>query len=76
MEYMQNANLKREPKIPQEKQQDYDKLHQKIISIEKQRKKYQKAWSMELMTDQEFEQLMAETKEALQKAMLGQTSFL
>ena len=29
MEYMQNANLKREPKIPQEKQQDYDKLHQK-----------------------------------------------
>ncbi|MCW5193116.1 recombinase family protein [Bacillus amyloliquefaciens] len=69
IEFMQNANFKREPKIPQEKQQDYDKLHQKIISIEKQRKKYQKAWSMELMTDQEFEQLMAETKEALQKAL-------
>ncbi|MEC2240188.1 recombinase family protein [Bacillus velezensis] len=68
MAYMKNANFKREPKIPHEKQQDYDKLHKKIISIEKQRKKYQKAWSMELMTDQEFEQLMTETKEALQKA--------
>nr|P10430.1 RecName: Full=Uncharacterized immunity region protein 6 [Bacillus phage phi105]prf//1112178L ORF 6 [Bacillus phage phi105] len=47
IEYMQNANFKREPKIPQEKQQDYDKLHQKIISIEKQRRNTKKPgpWS-------------------------------
>ncbi len=68
IEYMQNVKPRLEPKIPEEKQQDFDKLHQKILSIEKQRKKYQKAWSMDLMTDQEFEQLMAETKDALQKA--------
>lgn len=68
IEYMKNVKPRLEPKIPEEKQQDFDKLHQKILSIEKQRKKYQKAWSMDLMTDQEFEQLMAETKDALQKA--------
>nr|WEZ06388.1 recombinase family protein [Bacillus subtilis] len=68
IEYMQNVKPRLEPKIPEEKQQDYDKIHQKILNIEKQRKKYQKAWSMDLITDQEFEQLMTETKEALQKA--------
>ncbi|MBM2657592.1 hypothetical protein [Staphylococcus pseudoxylosus] len=41
---------------------------QNIIDIEKvrrQRKKYQKAWSMDLMSDEEFEDLIEETDELI-----------
>ncbi|GJI58746.1 recombinase family protein [Bacillus altitudinis] len=68
VKYMQNVTPKLEPKIPEEKKHDYEKVHQKILNLEKQRKKYQKAWSLDLMTDEEFEQLMHETKEALKSA--------
>lgn len=68
VKYMQNVTPKLEPKIPEEKKHDYEKVHKKILNLEKQRKKYQKAWSLDLMTDEEFEQLMHETKEALKSA--------
>ncbi|KXZ15329.1 recombinase [Bacillus nakamurai] len=68
--YMEQVSFKREPDFPKQckSNQDFEKLHQKIIKIENQRKKYQKAWSKDLITDNEFEQLMNETKTALEQA--------
>lgn len=42
-----------------------DELFNRIERIKKQRIKYQKAWSNDLMTDEEFNELMAETKQKI-----------
>ncbi|MCD8777425.1 recombinase family protein [Mammaliicoccus sciuri] len=48
------------PKPTEEKQIDIDK-------VMKQREKYQKAWSMDLMTDDEFKKLMNETSDIIEE---------
>jgi site-specific DNA recombinase len=66
VEYMKNIQFEKlpennEPTNPDKK----EVLLKQITKIKKQREKYQKAWGKELMTDEEFEERMKETKEAL-----------
>lgn len=54
---------------PKETKKDGEKLTKvltkKLNQVNKQREKYQRAWSMDMMTDDEFRQRMAETKEVI-----------
>lgn len=62
--YIKNENVVIDdytmPKAAPEKQIDIDK-------VMKQREKYQKAWSMDLMTDDEFKKLMNETSKVIEE---------
>lgn len=44
------------------------KIEQEILRIENQRAKYQQAWSMDLMTDEEFTERMNETRSRIEEA--------
>lgn len=56
-------------KVPPQREAKQDNKHEQIKEqierIENQRLKYQRAWSMEFMTDEEFKELMGETKSTL-----------
>lgn len=56
-------------KVPELKKEDDTKeiLKKKLSKIEKQREKFQKAWSNDLMTDEEFTDRMNETKNTLKE---------
>ncbi|WP_341356676.1 recombinase family protein [Rossellomorea sp. y25] len=65
VDYMKKISFDATPKL-EEKGNDEKELYLKQISIiKKQREKYQKAWGKDLMTDEEFEERMRETKESL-----------
>nr|WP_206773168.1 recombinase family protein [Bacillus cereus group sp. N6] len=55
--------------IPQFKEDDDESeiIKKQISKTERQREKFQKAWSNDLMTDEEFTDRMKETKEMLEK---------
>lgn len=55
--------------IPQLKEDDDESeiIKKQISKTERQREKFQKAWSNDLMTDEEFTDRMKETKEMLEK---------
>jgi len=61
--YIKSFNTKAMPEAP-EKDEDKEKkkLLNQLIKIEKQREKYQRAWSSDLITDDEFSDRMKETK--------------
>lgn len=56
-------------KVPEFKKEDDEKeiLKKKLSKIERQREKFQKAWSNDLMTDEEFAKRMKETKNTLEE---------
>ncbi|ASN69614.1 recombinase family protein [Bacillus paranthracis] len=56
-------------KVPEFKKEDDEKeiLKKKLSKIERQREKFQKAWSNDLMTDEEFAERMKETKNTLEE---------
>lgn len=64
LEYMENVQFIRKANFENKEAIDneYDLLLDKLSKIEKQREKYQKAWSVDLMTDDEFSKRMNETK--------------
>ena len=63
-DYMRNlvikdvSEIKEEPGLKEE-------LTNRLSKIERQRKKFQRAWANDQMTDDEFSELMSETKKAL-----------
>lgn len=60
--YMKNFSIDHVPEMPDDTKNDYDQLTKKLLLIERQREKFQKAWSRDLMTDEEFTNRMNETK--------------
>lgn len=62
IEYMKTFTLEN-IELPEEKEKNEIKsFQQQLKKIEEQRKKYQRAWAADLMTDEEFEELMNETR--------------
>ncbi|PHG60677.1 recombinase family protein [Bacillus toyonensis] len=55
--------------VPELKKEDGEKeiLKKKLSKVERQREKFQKAWSNDLMTDEEFADRMKETKNTLEE---------
>lgn len=55
--------------VPELKKEDDEKeiLKKKLSKVERQREKFQKAWSNDLMTDEEFADRMKETKNTLEE---------
>lgn len=66
LEYVANIDFDFKPDKEQtdESKTEREKLQKKLIQIEKQREKYQKAWSIDLIEDEEFSKRMEETKVA------------
>ncbi|AFQ18708.1 recombinase family protein [Bacillus thuringiensis] len=67
MNYISNLQFEQVPKINNENN-ELEILKKQIKKVEKQREKYQKAWSNDLMTDDEFTERMNETKILLNSA--------
>ncbi|MGJ9384299.1 recombinase family protein [Salipaludibacillus sp. CF4.18] len=66
VEYMRNFATRTAPKpLGANRKKDIKKILNKLTQVEKQREKYQRGWSMELMTDEEFSDRMIETKEVM-----------
>lgn len=59
-DYMKNIDIP-QIEIEQEKDESHFYIDQ-LKQVEKKREKYQRAWAADLMTDDEFENLMGETK--------------
>lgn len=59
--YMKNFTLDN-IEIPETNDDEYQKLIDQLKQIEKKREKYQRAWAADLMTDDEFNKLMLETR--------------
>lgn len=62
VKFMKDLEFDEVPKVETNRKDEYQELSEQILKIERQREKYQKAWSMDLMTDQEFTDRMNETK--------------
>lgn len=70
IKYMQNFKVSRLPQIEKQKKEDkYTELLNRIERVKRQRIKYQKAWSRDQMTDEEFDNLMSETKNNIDNLM-------
>ena len=67
VEHMKNLSIIEVPEVENDSDVDKTKLIRQIEGINKQREKFQKAWSKELMTDEEFTERMNETKEGLKE---------
>ncbi|WP_096435947.1 recombinase family protein [Alteribacter populi] len=62
-DYMKDHTLDAAPSPEQKKEEDEkERILTSIAKIEKQREKYQRGWSNELITDEEFSERMQETK--------------
>jgi site-specific DNA recombinase len=59
--YMKNFTLEN-IEVPETNDDEYQKLIDHLRQIEKKREKYQRAWAADLMTDDEFNKLMSETR--------------
>lgn len=64
-EYMKNVKLPSIKETPKPKKLSI--YQEQLKQIEKKRKKYQRAWASDLMTDEEFTKLMNETKTAYEE---------
>lgn len=64
--YMEGLTFDKVPELKEEKSVE-QQLENNIYRVEKQREKYQKAWGMDLMTDDEFEKLMKETSAMIEE---------
>ncbi|KIL46200.1 recombinase family protein [Jeotgalibacillus campisalis] len=70
--YMANLEIAPSPKKAKSPADAAEKIRAEIVAIDRQRTKYQKAWSMDLMTDDEFSARIRETKnerDALEKKL-------
>ncbi|MDQ0269981.1 recombinase family protein [Cytobacillus purgationiresistens] len=65
IQYMRNTTFNQTPELKDESQEEKEKILSKISRIKKQREKFQKAWSNDLMTDMEFADRMNETSKGL-----------
>jgi site-specific DNA recombinase len=62
--YMKNVNIDKKYIDPIEEKDDSSIYLEQLQQIEKRREKYQRAWAADLISDQEFENRMSETREA------------
>jgi site-specific DNA recombinase len=65
-EYMKNVEIQPMEQTEEEKDEKTFYLEQ-LKQIEKKREKYQRAWAADLISDEEFEQRMSETREAYEE---------
>ncbi|MCU5128210.1 recombinase family protein [Bacillus cereus] len=65
LDYIEKYRFKQVPKF-QTEDNEIDILKKQLSKVERQREKFQKAWSNDLMTDEEFANRMKETKQALE----------
>ncbi|KAB2444974.1 recombinase family protein [Bacillus luti] len=65
LDYIEKYRFNQVPKLPKE-ENEMDILKKQLSRIERQREKFQKAWSNDLMTDEEFTTQMKETKQMLE----------
>ncbi|MCM3179710.1 recombinase family protein [Cytobacillus horneckiae] len=65
VQYMRDITFNQIPELKDESKEKSDIILSKISRIKKQREKYQKAWSNDLMTDEEFAERMKETNSGL-----------
>lgn len=65
MKYMEFLQFDYVPDVKDDSQNEKETITKEIERIKKQREKYQKAWSNDLMTDEEFTERMQETKMGL-----------
>lgn len=65
LDYIQDLRFEQ---IPQSQKEDDESeiLKKQLVKVERQREKFQKAWSNDLMTDEEFTNRMNETKDMLE----------
>ncbi|EOW9529853.1 recombinase family protein [Bacillus cytotoxicus] len=66
LNYIHNFEINKVPKYKVEDDES-DILKKQLTKIERQREKFQKAWSNDLMTDEEFTNRMNETKPMLEE---------
>lgn len=67
LKYISSLRFEQVPRLKKENDES-EILKMKIAKVERQREKFQKAWSNDLMTDEEFTELMKETKNILETA--------
>jgi site-specific DNA recombinase len=67
MQYMKDLTFNEAPEVDQKEEVEKSKLLKQVERVKKQREKYQKAWSVERMTDEEFGARMDETKKGLEE---------
>ncbi|GIN86949.1 integrase [Heyndrickxia sporothermodurans] len=65
IKHMQNLTFNEIPKLANDTENEKNKISRQLDRIKKQREKFQKAWSNDLMTDEEFTERMNETKRGL-----------
>lgn len=61
-EYMKNFEIPNEYIEPVEEKDEHSILLEKLQQIERKREKFQRAWAADLMSDEEFEKMMDETR--------------
>lgn len=61
IEYMKNVKFEN-IEVPKNEKDETEIIKSQLVKIEKQREKYQRAWAADLVTDQEFEERMTETR--------------
>jgi DNA invertase Pin-like site-specific DNA recombinase len=66
LKYISDLRFEHIPKL-KENDDELDIIKKQISKIERQREKFQKAWSNDLMTDEEFTDHMKETKKTLEE---------
>lgn len=76
VEYMNNFTFNEIPEIREGNDDEIEHLKKQINQIERQRTKYQKAWSMDLMTDKEFSDLMNETRDIYDELIKQQNKLI
>lgn len=62
-DYMENVNINNKYFNPVQEKDEKEIYFGKLQQIEKKREKYQRAWASDLISDQEFEDRMNETRE-------------
>jgi site-specific DNA recombinase len=62
LQYFETITFDHVPEIEDDSKKEVEQLKVQLKKIERQREKYQKAWSNDLMTDEEFTERMRETK--------------
>ncbi|MFI8709835.1 recombinase family protein [Bacillus sp. NPDC077411] len=65
LDYIQNLRFEQIPQ-PTKEDDESEIIKKQLAKVERQREKFQKAWSNDLMTDEEFTELMKETKSTLE----------
>lgn len=61
IEYMKTVTFE-DLELQEEKDEETEIFKKELLKIEKQREKYQRAWAADLISDEEFEERMNETK--------------